>query len=88
MKNTSDNIIIMLPWNPAFHNHAKKFVDDSSLLDCKESYSFGYFIAFTLCINKFLTSMSVSKINEKTGQKVNIVANPKLKYELNAGIET
>lgn len=32
--------------------------------------------------------MSVSKINENTGQKVNKVANPKFKYELKTGIET
>ncbi len=32
--------------------------------------------------------MSVSKIKENTGQNVNKVANPKLKYELNAGIDT
>ena len=32
--------------------------------------------------------MSVSNISEKTGQKVKKVANPKLKYELKAGIDT
>lgn len=32
--------------------------------------------------------MSVSKINENTGQNVKKVANPKLKQELKAGIDT
>ena len=39
-------------------------------------------------IYKTSTSISLSKIKAKTGQKVNIVAYPNCKYELNTGIDT